>query len=65
MIAQTQVHNVTEGRPIVRETTLANFIADPKEINREEEEELAAYGEDFVKDATMYPYFDKPGINGE
>ncbi|MEO6327796.1 MAG: 4Fe-4S dicluster domain-containing protein, partial [Ginsengibacter sp.] len=62
VLAQTQVHNVTEGRPIVRETTLTNFISDPKEINREEEEELAKYGNDFVKDATIYPYFDKPGI---
>lgn len=61
-IAQTQVHNVTEGRPVVRETTLAKFIADPKELNREEEEELKAFGNDFVKDATIYPYFDKPGI---
>ena len=28
-IAQTQVHNITEGRPVVRETTLAKFIARP------------------------------------
>jgi molybdopterin-containing oxidoreductase family iron-sulfur binding subunit len=62
MIAQTQVHNVTEGRPVVRETTLKDFIAHPEEIKKEEEEELAAYGNDFVKDATIYPYFDKPGI---
>ncbi len=25
-IAQTQVHKITEGRPVVRETTLAKFI---------------------------------------
>jgi molybdopterin-containing oxidoreductase family iron-sulfur binding subunit len=62
MIAQTQVHNVTEGRPILREAKLADFIAHPEEINREEEEELAAYGENFVTDGTLYPYFDKPGI---
>ena len=61
-IAQSQTHNVTEGRPIIRETTLAKFIEDPKELNREEEEELKAFGNDYVKDATMYPYFDKPGI---
>ena len=61
-IAQSQVHNVTEGRPILRETTLAKFIADPKELNKEEEEELKPFGEDFVKDATMYPHYDKPGI---
>ena len=26
-IAQTQMHQITEGRPVVRETTLAKFIA--------------------------------------
>ncbi|MDB5198446.1 MAG: 4Fe-4S dicluster protein [Chitinophagaceae bacterium] len=61
-VAQSQVHNVTEGRPIIRETTLSKFIADPKELNKEEEEEFKAFGEDYVKEATMYPYFDKPGI---
>ncbi len=61
-IAQSQVHNVTEGRPIIRETTLSKFIADPKELNRKEEEELEAFGEDYVKDATIYPYYDKPGM---
>jgi molybdopterin-containing oxidoreductase family iron-sulfur binding subunit len=61
-IAQSQVHNVTEGRPIIRETTLAKFIANPKELNAHEEKELKVYGEDFVKDATMYPHYDKPGM---
>jgi molybdopterin-containing oxidoreductase family iron-sulfur binding subunit len=58
MVAQTQVHNVTEGRPIIRETTLAKFIADPKELNREEEAELKPYGEDFVKEGTMQLHLD-------
>jgi molybdopterin-containing oxidoreductase family iron-sulfur binding subunit len=61
-IAQTQVHNVTEGRPVIRETTLSKFVADPKELGREEEEELKAFGNDYVKDATIYPYYDKPGM---
>ncbi|HUS03153.1 MAG TPA: TAT-variant-translocated molybdopterin oxidoreductase [Chitinophagaceae bacterium] len=61
-VAQSQVHNVTEGRPVIRETTLAKFIANPKELNHHEEEEFKAYGEDFVKDATMYPHYDKPGM---
>jgi MoCo/4Fe-4S cofactor protein with predicted Tat translocation signal len=60
-IAQTQVHNVTEGRPVVRETTLKEFIADPGHVLREEKAELAMYGKDFVQDATLYPHFDKPG----
>ncbi len=61
-IAQTQVHNVTEGRPVVRETTLAEFISHPGEMNEEEQEELKRYGGDFVRDATLYPTYDRPGI---
>ncbi len=61
-IAQTQVHNVTEGRPIVRETTLAEFISHPGEMNEEEQKELKRYGDDFTRDATLYPTYDRPGI---
>ncbi|MEO6813332.1 MAG: TAT-variant-translocated molybdopterin oxidoreductase [Ginsengibacter sp.] len=61
-IAQSQTHSITEGRPIVREATLKHFIADPGELNREEEEELNAYGESFSRDATLYPTYEKPGI---
>lgn len=62
LIAQSQTHSITEGRPIVRETTLKHFVADPGELNREEEEELSQFGENFARDATLYPTFDKPGI---
>ena len=61
-IAQSQTHNITEGRPIVREISLKDFKADPESINRAEKKELSVYGEDFARDATMYPTFDKPGI---
>ena len=61
-IAQTQVHQITEGRPVVRETTLANFIARPGEVQEERENELKKFGENFERDATLYPVFDKPGI---
>ncbi len=61
-IAQSQTHSITEGRPVVRETTLTKFIAHPGELGEEEKEELAAYGEDFARDATLYPTFAKPGI---
>ena len=61
-IAQSQTHSLTEGRPVVRETTLTRFIADPGELNKEEKEELSQYGENFVRDATLYPTYDKPGI---
>ncbi len=61
-IAQTQVHNITEGRPVVRETTLASFKAHPGEVNEKAGEEIAKYGENFVKEGTLYPTYDKPGI---
>ncbi len=61
-IATSQTHSLTEGRPIVRETTLTHFIKNPGELNKEEEEELAQYGEDFSRDATLYPTFQKAGI---
>ena len=61
-LAGSQTHSITEGRPVVRETTLEEFIADPGEFNREEEEELKQYGENFTRDATLYPTFARPGI---
>jgi molybdopterin-containing oxidoreductase family iron-sulfur binding subunit len=61
-VATSQTHSLTEGRPVVRETTLAEFKADPGEMNREEEEELKQYGDNFARDATLYPTFDRPGI---
>ena len=61
-IAQTQLHQITESRPVIREITLSEFIAKPDELNKEEEEELSKYGENFVRDATLYPTYDKPGI---
>ena len=61
-IAQTQTHSNTEGRPVFRETTLKDFIAEPKKIREEEDEELGEFGKDFAKDATLYPYYEKPGI---
>ncbi|HVZ95712.1 MAG TPA: TAT-variant-translocated molybdopterin oxidoreductase [Chitinophagaceae bacterium] len=62
IIAQTQVHQITEGRPVIRETTLADFIARPDEMTEEVEKELKTYGENFERDGTLYPTFDKPGV---
>lgn len=62
VVAITQTHDITEGRPVVREQNLASFAADPGALNRKEEEELAQYGKNFTRDATMYPTFQKPGI---
>jgi molybdopterin-containing oxidoreductase family iron-sulfur binding subunit len=61
-IATSQTHSLTEGRPVVRETTLTEFIAHPEQLNKEEEEELNQYGENFTRDATLYPTFDRPGL---
>ncbi|RYZ52008.1 MAG: [Fe-S]-binding protein, partial [Sphingobacteriales bacterium] len=65
-LAQTQVHGFTEGRPIIYETSLAAYKKNPKELLshiREEKLALTAFGsKDYVKDATMYPDHEKPGI---
>lgn len=61
-LALSQTHSITEGRPVVREQSLKDFAKDPAKLNREIEEELAQFGKDFTRDATMYPTFEKPGI---
>ena len=65
-LAQTQVHGFTEGRPIIYETNLSSYIADPKAVLAEPTHEramLTPEGKtDFVKDGTLYPDFVKPGI---
>ena len=66
-VAQTQVHGSSESRPVIYEASLASFVANPKRVleePREERENLTKFsgGEDYVKDATIYPHFEKPGI---
>jgi len=65
-LAQTQVHGSSEGRPVIYETSLSSFTKDPEAMLRETHEELSgllAEGKtDFVKDGTIYPDFEKPGI---
>ena len=66
-VAQTQVHGSSESRPILYETSLSKFIANPEAVLKEpneERENLTKFsrGEDYVKDATIYPNFEKPGI---
>ncbi len=64
-LAITQVHGNTENRPVLYETSLAKFLANPKDVlkePREERELLTPYGhDDYVKDATIYPHYEKPG----
>ncbi|CAN5784856.1 TAT-variant-translocated molybdopterin oxidoreductase [soil metagenome] len=65
-LAQTQVHGSSESRPILFETNLSRFLANPEEVLEEPRHErsvLMADGKtDFVKDATPYPDFAKPGV---
>jgi Fe-S-cluster-containing dehydrogenase component len=65
-LAQTQVHAFTEDRPIIYETSQAKFNANPAavlgEVNAELKTLLAPGAKDYVKDGTMYPYHEKPGI---
>ena len=65
-LAQTQVHGFTESRPVIYETNLTSFIANPEavleEITQEKLNTTAFGSTDFVKEATSYPDFDKPGI---
>ncbi len=66
-LAQTQVHGFTEGRPVIYETNLESYQKDPLmvlEEPRKEMEEISPEGhkEDFAKDATIYPTYDRPGM---
>jgi MoCo/4Fe-4S cofactor protein with predicted Tat translocation signal len=65
-VAQTQVHGSSESRPVIYETSLKKFIDNPKQVLAEAEKEkamLIPYGhDDYVKDATIYPHYEKPGI---
>ncbi|MGF2411301.1 TAT-variant-translocated molybdopterin oxidoreductase [Ferruginibacter sp.] len=67
-LAQTQVHGSNENRPVIYETSLASFIANPEavleEITAEKLAITAGGSTDFVNDATMYPDLmqEKPGI---
>jgi molybdopterin-containing oxidoreductase family iron-sulfur binding subunit len=65
-LAQTQVHGFTESRPIIYETNLSSFLANPEAVleepNSERTKIMYEGGKDYVKDATIYPDYEKPGI---
>ncbi len=65
-LAQTQVHGSSEGRPVIYETNLASFTKNPESLLEETKHELSGFlaegKTDFVKDGTIYPDFEKPGI---
>jgi len=64
-IARVQTHDSYEGRhEAVKEVTIVDFVKNPQIIREERNEELQNYGglEKFEKEATLYPYYEKPGI---
>lgn len=65
-VAQTQVHGSSESRPVIYETSLKSFIANPEGVMgeaNEERESLIPFGhDDYRKDATIYPDYVKPGV---
>ena len=65
-LAQTQVHGSSESRPILYETNLKSFLANPEAVLEEPRHEriatMADGKTDYVKDGTMYPDYAKPGI---
>ena len=65
-LAQTQVHGFTESRPVIYETNLTSFNANPaallEEVTEERKSITIGGSEDFVKDATIYPHYEKPGV---
>ncbi len=65
-VAQTQTHSSYEGRDeVVKEMTLEDFKKSPQEILDERAKALKPFGglENFEKEGTLFPYYDKPGIH--
>lgn len=69
VIAVTQTHgsyDTPQGKrvEVMKELTLDHFKKNPNEILEEREHELKPWGgvENFETQGTIYPYFDKPGI---
>ncbi len=65
-LAQTQVHGFTESRPVIYETNLSSYTANPEaileEVNAERKNTTISGSTDYVKEGTMYPDYEKPGI---
>jgi molybdopterin-containing oxidoreductase family iron-sulfur binding subunit len=69
-VAITQTHasyDTSQGKrtEVMKELTLAEFIKSPNDIREDREKELAPFGglENYEKQGTIYPYYDKPGIH--
>jgi molybdopterin-containing oxidoreductase family iron-sulfur binding subunit len=65
-VAQVQIHGSYEGRTsVIKEKTFSEFLKEPDEILDDRKKELAKFGgvDDYAKEGTLYPYYDKPGIH--
>jgi molybdopterin-containing oxidoreductase family iron-sulfur binding subunit len=69
-VALMQTHNVyttPQGTrtEVMMELTLKEFKKDPEEIRNDRQKVLAPFGglNNFEKEGTIYPYYDKPGIH--
>jgi len=69
-VALVQTHNIydtPQGKrvEVMKELTLADFRKNPKELFEDREHELEEFGgiENFEKQGTIYPYYEKPGIH--
>ena len=64
-IATTQTHSSYEGRhEVVKEITLNELIKNPTKILDERKKELEPWGglDNYAKEGTLYPVYDRPGI---
>jgi MoCo/4Fe-4S cofactor protein with predicted Tat translocation signal len=64
-IATTQTHSSYEGRhEVVKEITLNELIKNPTKILDERKKELEPWGglDNYRKEGTIYPEYDRPGI---
>ncbi|MFT4152941.1 TAT-variant-translocated molybdopterin oxidoreductase [Parafilimonas sp.] len=69
-VAQIQTHDIYvtstgDRADVMKELTLAAFKKDPEEILNDREHEAKPYGglDNYEKQGTIYPYYDKPGIH--
>ncbi|HEY8733454.1 MAG TPA: 4Fe-4S dicluster domain-containing protein, partial [Puia sp.] len=65
-LAQVQIHGSYEGRTsVIKELTLGDFLKEPEEILDDRKKELSKFGgiDDYEKEGTLYPYYDKPGLH--
>src|SRR6266487_443031 len=68
-IALTQTHNIYDTNvgkrvEVMKEMSMAQFKKDPTEVLEERNQELKPWGglQNYEKQGTIYPYYDKPGI---